>query len=197
MTLLVLISNDELHSINDPNISIYYMYISANIQSDEPPCIQGDPTEFNSGNIFFYIRFDSALSIFSMASLKQHMEYFNFRSYIQLDLSVQIYTETAALKTFIHIQSIFYPPCSPRVSSSWVWRRRGWRRGPCAALSRSSSRRRAPACRRGARACSSTSSSSRDPRTDTKMWTHQKVNEAVKCVMNSKKSTLSKLWGIR
>ena len=27
----------------------------------------------------FYILFDSTLSIFSMAALKQHMEYFNFR----------------------------------------------------------------------------------------------------------------------
>ena len=37
----------------------------------------------------FYMLFDTSLSIFTLASLKQHMTYFNFRCWIQLDLPVQ------------------------------------------------------------------------------------------------------------
>ena len=36
----------------------------------------------------FYMLFDRSLSIFSMISLKQHIEYFNFRCKIQVDLPV-------------------------------------------------------------------------------------------------------------
>ena len=36
----------------------------------------------------FHMLFDRSLSQFNMTSLKQHMEYFNFRSYIQLDFPV-------------------------------------------------------------------------------------------------------------
>ena len=36
----------------------------------------------------FYMRFERALSIFSIASLKQHIYYFNFWCKIQLDLPV-------------------------------------------------------------------------------------------------------------
>merc|ERR1712037_472201 len=39
----------------------------------------------------FYMLFDRSLSIFSMTSLKQHMEYFNCRYQIQLDHLVVIY----------------------------------------------------------------------------------------------------------
>ena len=37
----------------------------------------------------FYILFDRSLSIFSMTFLRQHLEYFNFRCKIQLDLPVE------------------------------------------------------------------------------------------------------------
>ena len=37
----------------------------------------------------FYMQFDRYLSIFSMTSLKQHMEYFHFRCKIQLDLPLE------------------------------------------------------------------------------------------------------------
>ena len=36
----------------------------------------------------FYLLFDVSLSIFSKTSLKHHMEYFNFRCRIQLDIPV-------------------------------------------------------------------------------------------------------------
>ena len=36
----------------------------------------------------FYMLFDRSLSIFNMTSLKEHMEYLNFRCKIQLDLPV-------------------------------------------------------------------------------------------------------------
>ena len=38
----------------------------------------------------FYMLFDRSLSILSMTSHKQHIEYFNFRCKIQLDLHVHI-----------------------------------------------------------------------------------------------------------
>ena len=37
----------------------------------------------------FYMLYKRSLSSFSLTSLKQHMEYFNFRCKIQLDLPVQ------------------------------------------------------------------------------------------------------------
>ena len=37
----------------------------------------------------FYMLFDRSLSIFSITSLKHHMEYFNFQCKIQLRLAVQ------------------------------------------------------------------------------------------------------------
>ena len=36
----------------------------------------------------FYMLFDTFHSIFSMTTFKHHMDYFNFRSLVQLDLPV-------------------------------------------------------------------------------------------------------------
>ena len=43
---------------------------------------------FTPGMEVFYVRFDRSLSFLSMKSLKQQMDYFNFRCYIQLDIPV-------------------------------------------------------------------------------------------------------------
>ena len=48
--------------------------------------LQGGPTEINSGN---WSTLYAVWEISSYFSLKQHMEYFNFRCKIQLDLPVQ------------------------------------------------------------------------------------------------------------
>ena len=50
---------------------------------DLSPILQRGPTELNIGN------WSILYAIFSMISLKQHMEYFNFRCFIQLDHPLQ------------------------------------------------------------------------------------------------------------
>ena len=57
---------------------------------------------FTPGIELFYMLFDISLSIFCVASLKQHVEYFHFRCKIQLDFPV---TNVLSIKSINRIES--------------------------------------------------------------------------------------------
>ena len=52
--------------------------------------LQGGPTLLPEIEMFS-MRFERSISIFRMTSLKQHIKYFNFRCWIQVDLPVHTY----------------------------------------------------------------------------------------------------------
>ena len=71
-------------------------FISSSLNSILILSVQGGPTEIEVSSIMF----ERYLSILSMTSLKQQIEYFHFRCKIQLDLPVQCGPDNGSVGLF-------------------------------------------------------------------------------------------------